>query len=219
MNKLSFVLLLLFAGWGQMFSQNKFYELIASPDYSFRTSVSETLRNDYEKGRLNFRFGFNINAPLGSRISLKSGLRYAQLSYTTSVEDFRWPSENDGNAGYQPDPFTAYPGTQKHSFRFIELPVMLRYHFSEESKVSLEAGTSINFNIESLWMDAYETNRINLSLNLGIGYRLMKSSSTSLHILPVFRYHLTQTFKTASTEKLYSAGLEFVMKFGHHENQ
>ncbi len=184
--------------------------LVTSVDYGFRTLKFDDGRDDYEKGLMNFRFGVDVIKSFNSRFAIKTGLRYFNIGYKTNDVDYQWPSEVlDGQ--YDPDPLLPYSGTIEHIYQYIEMPIDLRYFFIDKKVgVFLEGGVSLNYSLDKTWMEKYDFNRINVSINFGIGISASISENISIFGMPVIRYHLTRTLEeNVVIEHLYSTGFEF----------
>jgi len=100
-----------------------------------------------EAARLAWKAGININFQVAKQFNLKTGIYHNQLSYLEiDVEDLRWPSEHDGSGGFELDPSLERRIKRSRSYRFIEIPLELRYELLEgKIRPYVEAGMGINF--------------------------------------------------------------------------
>jgi len=226
---LFFLIIPLFA-IGQMNSSIDFVFGIENSYRSLKYSSHESIpidiisqRNDAEEGKNNWRIGFNYNKRLANKFYLKSGIRLASVGYKGGVkDDLRWPSEIGPN-GYMPDPSLPKQIQQIYDYRFLEIPIIGRYEFSNKRFTPfIELGISPSY---------YLTTRITSITDLGtstISKRGGVSTNKNLHFVSVasiggnylinnsiqvfgqlaYRYHLTNLYDAPVTKHLYNYGLE-----------
>jgi hypothetical protein len=78
---------------------------------------------------------------------LKTGINYSSFNYyTTKLSDLRWPSEIDPNEGFIPDPSLPREITNKVTYSFIDIPILIKYRLSNKSfSPYFELGPNIQF--------------------------------------------------------------------------
>jgi hypothetical protein len=217
---------------------------IGGIDYTYRhiggadsqSAIFKEVRNS-EKGNINWRFGVELNEIIKSTLVLKTGARLMSLGYHKDINvnfgDLRWGLQHDGNGGYYglssggdlSSGENSYDFTVSNNYWFIELPLVVRYEFSDKKFTPYaEAGVApayylLDRNIvtsdgerEVTTTTPRESNspvqRIQLEGILAFGFNYNIKESIQLFGQPTFRYHLTKMWDTDLKEHLWSAGLE-----------
>jgi len=126
-------------------------------------------RNSLERHRLSSRFGINYYHGIGQRISLKSGIRYANPGFSiSSIEEIDLEQNiNSINKSYQHE---SQGGFQyEYKYQMLAVPVGLKYMLSKNSFGSyLELGVSTYF---------YHRTLVEKSLFQGEGNQLLSQES------------------------------------------
>ncbi|MFK7807905.1 MAG: outer membrane beta-barrel protein [Saprospiraceae bacterium] len=223
---------------------NSSIDVIGSLDYTYRTIngsglIADIVKDsrDVEKGRLNWRAGFNYNQRLTDKLILKTGLRMAALGYKDKrdSEDFytlRWGTQHNGNGEYD----ITYPSGEdieffetKTNHFFLEIPIVLRYEFSN-NKFSpyVEAGfgamyylfqrhvATVNGDKTVTTMpssdDRLSANSFQIESIIAVGANYNLNENLQFFGQPTFRYHLNSLWDTDVKERLWSAGLEIGLR-------
>jgi hypothetical protein len=164
--------------------------IIFSPDYSYRTLnfassnqwVAEK-RNKEEVPNIGFSTGVHIRYRLREKLTLETGLRYANKSLKTKCEALIWASS---------DPTLPTRSKTIYRFKYLVFPVSFSYSFRSRGKVNLFVTTGVTANIFLFKKTSVVTaggndnshasskqmgySKINLSASIGVGvdYRLSK---------------------------------------------
>ena len=137
--------------------------------YDYRILENQDVRDGYEKGKINYSLGIDLIKEFKSNFGLKTGIRYLKIGYKTNDEDLIWPSEHDGQGGYDPNPILPFSGTIEHVYEYIQVPVNLRYYLnSGKTKFYCDGGLMFNIAKDESWLNEYDFNRLNTSVNLGL---------------------------------------------------
>lgn len=234
-NKLTTLLFLAFTSL--MYAQhNSSIDLVGAIEYSYRTysySGNDDLfirlveeRNEEEKGKSNWRFGFNYNKRLTNKLFLKTGLRLASIGYKGEEQTgLRWGSDHDGMGGFSPSPDPTIPREVQiiDNYIFLEVPIMARWEWGAKKWTTfMETGlsphiyltnrnriiTDISNEIEwsAVKPDGFNKIQFVASLSFGTNYQL--NDTLQFFAQPVARYHITQQGKGDVNERLWSVGLE-----------
>jgi hypothetical protein len=167
MKNLSLVVCLLLASRLIGQQANSSLDFVSGFDYTYRTwskrnpgTYELILKDQNERPRVNARFGFNYGRNISERFSFKTGLRYAQVGYHLNERKVLfWPDNRTAfvDSGIEGDQTL----THIFQYRFIEVPIALRYSFKSESGSKftpfLEAGVSPNVYINTRYMDKHVT--------------------------------------------------------------
>lgn len=201
-----------------------------SGDHSDDVPVGLILETrERETGKFGFRFGFNYNQRLSKKIFLKTGLRVANLGYTSGkITGLRWGSEiqnaiDNGLTEIVPDPSLPREVQFFYEYWFLEIPIIGRYEFNEKRwSPFVEVGLSPNIYLDARTKqktdlgdakynhvevgDAF--NKFQLVGSASFGVNFAATESFRIFAQSVFRYHLTKTVDSAVKEHLYNVGLE-----------
>jgi len=207
---------------------NTSVDFIVSVDY---TNVSTSFGTTEERG-LNFRVGGNFNFRVFDKVTMKTGIRFAQLGSTLKMDDLRWPSEF-GPSGWMPDP--ALPRYRHISTikRYIEVPLIGRFEFGHKKfSYYLEFGISPHLFLKTkvtktsnLGSEIVINNntiniekRILMGYVIGLGFNYKLSEKLQLFAQPTMRMYSNSAPSTTSvagfTSRYISFGLEFGIRRG-----
>ena len=161
-----------------LFGQKKVsIDLIGSIDNSYRSLSPEDnaeviLRNEDEVKKIGFRYGANFNLHFGDlgdsyKAALKTGVRYITVGYESTLADVDW------------------------SFRYIEIPIALRYYYGER-KIQLftELGLSANIHTKGVYWELVEQRKWNYAAMVSFGLDFNVSSDLVIFLQPTFRLSL-----------------------------
>ncbi len=224
------IMILPILGFGQIKSS---VDLMYGIDYTYRnlktTSEDSTVlgifekRQAVEKGKLNWRFGFNYNQRLTNKVYIKTGLRLASIGYKGEKQtDLRWPSENVGGE-YVFDPNLPHEVQLIYNYWFVEIPLALRFEYLDKKFtpfVEIGVSPSIFMTTKTISKTDIDTsssfskgNNQNFNkfqmvgvVSMGMSYQI--SDKFQVFGQPSFRYHLTKLVDAPIEEKLYNYGLE-----------
>lgn len=220
-----------------LFAQEKSsVDILGGVEYSFRYSNNPTNtfsssagsifgmdNEDFFKGGLGWRAGFNYNKRLSQDLLFKSGLRvYHARFQSEKLTGLMWGSEHDGVGGWAgPDPNLFHEFQIVHKFWFLEIPIALRYEFVGKKLIPYFEGgfapsvylNSTTEEITDIGRESYEYSsnipRIHLVLLIAGGVNYSIHKNLGLFIQPSFRYHLTGIERIDdSKDYLYGFGIE-----------
>ena len=177
-------------------------------------------------------FGVNYNLKVGSKLYLKTGVRFADKGYNSrKIDDLKWGLEGH-NGVYDPNAVQNNSELKsivfKYHFFFVEVPIALRYEFYKKGKFSLygEAGGSAAYYIQSVTvqktnLDKKKINKkedpindFHLAAIIGAGVNYQVNGKTQLFLQPNFNYQLTDLVNAPDNVHLYTAGLEIGCRHG-----
>lgn len=198
-----------------------------SPDYAYRTKKNQDggalyqqlidQYAKYDKARLGYTLGLNLQVQFSNRLSIATGIQLANYGYKTKdlVMDYPLPAPNSPSKGS----FT-------YAYQYAGIPLTLRLT-TGKGKVhivpaaGLMLGFLVNANITSSYTypdghstistssqnDQYRHVALSSLISLGFDYKV----NQKMHVLaePTFRYGLINTADRPITENLWSAGLNF----------
>lgn len=229
--KLHFTALLLFlltvAGNSQM---NSSWDIIAGVDYSYRYLTAGKndsyqnfvdSRNNSERGKFNWRIGFNYNRRLVNNTFFKTGLRIASVGHTVIVDSL--------TTGV-PDPAIPENSRIHYDNWYVEIPVVIRFEKESNGKFSTfwELGLSPYIYLSTLEYRKFGSEKT-LKFNKGgfsgqnylfqlvgsvaFGVNYDYSENLQLFTQPCLRFHLTKLSQRLAREHLYNAGLELGVRW------
>lgn len=193
-----------------LWSQSKL-EFSGSLDYSYRnfgnSGIVQSVRSE-EIPKLNFHFDVNYNQQLKEKIWLKIGLGFASMGYKTKNKEILGGG-HDGQGGFDPFFPTGEFFQTKDSYHFLEIPIALRYEFSQKKlKPFVEVGLTTKYYLQSIIsffnngdrVDSTkerekEINQIQIAPTLSFGFSYEINEKWEFVVQPNFTYHLTQTYK------------------------
>lgn len=204
-------------------------DLSVGLERGFRTLSNEGLapfREENEIPDLGYRFGIHYNRQLSQQLWLRTGLRYAIIKYKQKVmDDIRWASEFDPDTGvWTPDPNLPRQLQAFTSFHFFEVPLRLRYVFSQGRWQPYGEG-GMSALLFRHWTTEVVTDRdaskvkdpnddiilkndLQFALLLAFGTNFTLNDRLALFAQVNYSHHLTPTFDTEVKERLYTIGLE-----------
>lgn len=218
-------------GFSQM---NQTIDFITGIEYSYRslsTSSEEEFmvgimenRENYERGKFNWRIGLNYNIRLSKHIFMKTGLRLASVGYKREkLTGLTWASEYDENGEWTSDPNLAHEIQIVHDYWFTEIPIALRFetnlrkltpffelgvspsfYMTTRTKSITDIGTDSKFQNG----DVHEFSKIHVVGLVSCGVNYTISDKFQFFGQPAFRYHLTKIANGLMSEHLYNYGIE-----------
>lgn len=190
--------------------------------------LKNSLQNDYYIENIGYRAGLHFQYRLGNRIWLRSGLRYAELSFKTREELLYWPTQMNPDTGM---PIAGEVPTNFQfifNHRFLEIPLSARY-FITMGKLGLytEIGGSANFyqntevvNVEngvhtSTTRKDRQANPSNFALYAALGLNYQIGDPWSLFLQPSIRRDISSAEKGQNgyASFFYSYGLDLGTRF------
>jgi hypothetical protein len=99
------------------------------PNYSIHTNADPIVENSRE-GKVSFSLGITAAKNISDRLSIHTGLYYANVGTQNTVDDLRWGLQHDGQGGFNPDLDTGDDIddiTYRNSLQFVEIPLKARY--------------------------------------------------------------------------------------------
>ncbi len=206
------------------FSQiNTSLDILAGIDYSYRNLNNNSILNDGETGKINFRFGFNFNKKVSEKFFFKTGLRFAAVGYKGKKNDnLRWGNQQTGGV-FNPSIPGEFSSLQFiYNYLFIEIPIIGRYEFSKKKftpfaelglapSLYLTTRTKQITNIDSKVFSASDPsfNKVHFVGVISFGGNYTINQGLQLFAQPTFRYHLTRLINDVPIkENLWTVGLE-----------
>ena len=157
------------------------FDFISSFDRGFRSLSSSNdsliaLKDANEERSNGIRYGLNFNYFPNNKIAFKTGIRLVYTGYASTLIN------------------------ENFEYRFIEIPASLRYYYGQNRfRLFSEIGVGIhryrNGNDNPL-LDVNEWHFVGMA-SMGIDFDY--SLDLSFFAQPIFRYHLTETFKNNDT--------------------
>lgn len=190
--------------------------------------LKNSLLSNHYNENIGYRAGLHFQYQLGKRIWLRSGLRYAALSYETREEQLYWPTQYNPDTGMPRE--REVPTRFKFIFnhRFLEIPLSARY-FITMNKLGLytEIGGSANFyqntevvNVENgvqtrTTRKDREANPSNFALYAALGLNYQIGDQWSLFLQPSVRRDISSAEKGQNNYAsfFYSYGLDLGTRF------
>lgn len=216
-----------------IFSQEKERKLAIglsiSPDYCYRILVPDAsskwiadIRDSAEIPKMGYTTGPVINYRLNKRLTLNSGLLFADKGYKTDKK-FDWTTPNGTNGTGDP----AIPMRQiaNYHYFYLDVPIILHCNIvaTENWDFYTLAGVSADFFLSQKTVsyteygDGHKAKNnstgsgyrpVNLSFTVGFGYRTDLSDKLMLAIEPVFRHSINSIIDAPIKGYLYSSGLD-----------
>lgn len=211
------------------FSQfNTSIDFISSVDYTYRpTSFIAD-----EDGQLNFRIGGNFNFRIFDKITMKTGIRYAQIGSTLRFDGLRFGNGVTiigGSGSTFPNSMTTTLSHISTTKRYIEIPLIARFEFGHK-KLSyyFEAGVSPhlyfqtkNTEVSTSASTSTITNdikrgekRLLLGYVIGFGLNYGMSEKMQLFVQPTMRVYTNSSDPNGFVRGYRSLGLEFGFRRG-----
>jgi hypothetical protein len=205
-------------------------DFIIGGDLGYRFIVNKTndqevsdhfrFRNKAESVKSSFRIGFNYNLAVSEKVFFKTGMRLTNPGYlATWIDTTIYKKEGSPN-------FFNLNRDFKYSYLFLEMPIMVRYIYSENwCKSFIEGGFSTNYYLETriksipnedsaeIYNLKEEVTPINLSANVSIGAEFLIAKRIPAFIQMIFRYQITNLEKNQLKEYLWTAGFESGMRY------
>lgn len=143
---------------------------------------------DYD--RLNYRFGLNISYLLKSNWAMNAAVNYSNKDFT-------------GTYFCDVCDFAVFPSPEKVDFRFIEVPITLKYYFTPHKiRVFGEAGLNNLFPLTNLDYEA-KSNSFVAGFKLGVGVVYNLSQNTALELGLNYSNSISKLFKDSYYDDPY----------------
>jgi hypothetical protein len=208
------------------------FGVLQSNSFSNTSPVAEDLANT-TNGENSFSYGLHIGYKLNKRWTIQSGIHLQEMKFSNN-QIIVYPSENaitqsvtfnDNNAvsfnntlteslSISSNLFSNFDkstGNLLQNFGYIEIPLEMKYNFSNNNKIEAQLVTGFS----SLFLDKNEVilntlnatsigeltnlNNINFSGNLGFDFNYFLNNNWSLNLNPMFKVQLN-TFKTEAND-------------------
>jgi hypothetical protein len=121
MKKLLFLLLLLSTFSNVLFAQKLSVSILTGPSTIYYWS--DDVDQAKVKSPIGYDFGINLARNINPHWQFKLGVRYCLWKVPDLIGPLQWPSEHDGNGGYQYDPSIAHyltsSFTQQKAFQYL----------------------------------------------------------------------------------------------------
>lgn len=214
------------------FSQTqKFMELYATPNYSYRTNSITS-----DQGRVGYNFGLALSGPLKTdRLHWIAGLQFSTFGSKNKSDGLRWGTQHNGEGGFDP----SLPGESvtrvsfRNAYFYFEMPLGVRY-FLTQGKVKFFVQPTANpalfltqrTDAEYSYSDRPDEQNtttgnsgnfrtLNLHAALGAGIEFPLSDKLSLQFMPQAGIQAFSAAKNSTTgSRLYSVGFRAGLKFG-----
>ncbi|MFK7810115.1 MAG: outer membrane beta-barrel protein [Saprospiraceae bacterium] len=219
----------------QLFTEYKpnSIDLIVGVEYGHRLLYNQSgseneesiidFRNNKDKGKTNYRLGFNYNIQLKRKLYLKTGIRYVHAGYKTrspfytNYEQATEILEKD----FQPHSGSYF----QQIYQMLEFPLAIRYVYSENwCKSYIEAGLSANHHLQTKFIGKTEDgerqqivwdeniNSWNLSSAIAIGAEFLIRRELPAFIQMTARYQITSLSESVG-ERLIAMGIESGVRY------
>ncbi|WP_339881409.1 outer membrane beta-barrel protein [Polaribacter vadi] len=204
------------------------FGVLQSNSFSNTSPIAEDLANT-TTGENSFSYGLQVGYKLNKRWTIQSGIHLQEMKYSNNQITV-YPSEianlqsvafNDNssvsfnnsvteNLSIMSNLFTNFvksTGNLSQNFGYIEIPLEMKYNFSNNTKIEAQLVTgfsSLFLDKNKVVLNTFNTtrtgelttlNNINFSGNLGFDFNYYLNSNWSLNINPMFKVQLN-TFKT-----------------------
>jgi hypothetical protein len=187
------------------------------------TKSGSDIYKDYRNSNEKFSTGFNFEAivyyKINENFNIETGAGFLKNGYEVKEERLIDPGFSPITAGY-------YSELYRYSFRNIYLPLHLNYCGTKKLFLNLSFGPSILFpilkNVEwilrkdfgksgeeriSTTADESDINKMNITLNLGIGLGYRLSDKVSIVLIPKVIYNLLGDENSDIRDRLYNISL------------
>lgn len=208
-------------------------DIAAGVDYSYRLLQGDSENGQFAKDsrdreefpKLNYNVGVNYNGRISERLYWRSGVRFLTIGYQTRDMFGRWPSEIDPDGGFEIDPTLPRNLHLKWDYYFLQLPLGMRYHLSENRlnafvegsvvpSLFLNRRTSVttgdetkNYYTKETHFGSYNPMHLVGAFSLGASFDI--DAKSQLFLQSTVRYHFTESIEAPLSEYLCSIGLEF----------
>ncbi len=181
-------------------------------------------RNNAERGKANYRIGFNYNYLVKEKFFLKTGLRYLNTGYKAKTPA---NMNREDQIHFTESRLMHFEASgYRQIYQMLELPLALRYVYSENWCMSyIEVGGSANHYLQTkLKGKDIEGNTRHLileqaikawtfSTNVAIGAEFFIGNIIPAFIQMTARYQLTPLTDNAVEERLVALGLETGVRY------
>jgi hypothetical protein len=190
--------------------------------------LKNSLLSDHYIENISYRAGLHVHYQLGKSIWLRSGLRYAELSYKTREELLYWPTQINPDTGLPKEGELPFRFKFIFNHRFLEIPLSARY-FITMGKLGLytEMGASANFYLDTEVVNVEngvhtrttrkdrEANPFNFALHAALGLNYQIGDQWSLFLQPSIRRDISSAEKGHNNYAsfFYSYGLDLGTRF------
>lgn len=159
--------------------------LVVSPNVSYiasQTSLSEQLP------RVGFHARVDAEFRLQKRLWLRVGAGWTLMRYK-AVAHLQWPSQNNGNGGFDPNLPGEDVGYLYTEDKMLTFPVALRYFIDKKQcfYADIESGASLIL-LES------GGDKLRPNAGLALGWQGHVGAQTWLFVQPAFRYIINNSF-------------------------
>lgn len=99
------------------------------PNYSINTNASPVIKKSQE-GKVSFSIGLTAIKNINERLSVHTGLYYANIGTRAETNGLRWGVQHDGQGGFNPDIDNGEDFdniTYIYSLQFVEIPLKIKY--------------------------------------------------------------------------------------------
>jgi len=203
-----------------------------------RYGDNEVLK-DIESPRLAASFGAVVSYRANPKVALISGLSMLNKGWKDNTalnfNELRWGSQSDDEGGFDPGIFSGEvinSVTVKHNYYFLSIPLNVRYGFGESldkgwyvqggvspvfylfnrSRVIQETDTGTRDETYKEVID--DARKVNLNLNLGMGYTFLLKEKFQISVGPSLEYMPFSVVKDARWKNnfyAYGVGARFMV--------
>ena len=204
------------------------FGVLQSNSFSNTSPIAEDLANT-TTGENSFSYGLQVGYKLNKRWTIQSGIHLQEMKYSNN-QIAVYPSEiatmqavafkDNGSVSFNNSVsenlsimsnlftnFVKSTGNLSQNFGYIEIPLEMKYNFSNNTKIEAQLVTgfsSLFLDKNKVVLNTFNTtrtgelttlNNINFSGNLGFDFNYYLNNNWSLNINPMFKVQLN-TFKT-----------------------
>mgnify|MGYP000504182417 CR=1 FL=1 len=216
------------------------FAVLKSNSFTNTSPINENLANS-TKGENSYSYGVQIAYQLNERWTIQSGLHMQEMSYSNNQIGIYEPTSSstsiteftngdsfsfDGNfsenlslsSDFQSN-IISPNGSLVQNFGYIEIPVEIKYNFSNDVKFKTQLVTGfsslflnkneVNLNTENLsrTLKVRNLNNINFSGNLGFNFNYLFNKNWSLNLNPMLKVQLNTFNKNANNFAPFNIGI------------
>jgi hypothetical protein len=233
MKKLTFLILVFITNFVFAVDEKKASKIqigiVLTPNLSYRSLFSNNInftsiiegRNGYEIPKLGYNIGCNLIYNINTKISLESGLQFANKAYKQKLATYQIGSQYDPLTG-QYNSLSTINYKQTYNYYSLDIPLRVNYEIGEKKlKKIFTAGASVNIllynsTVTKQFSPEKKTSRsssdiinpINFSPEIGFGLDYELSKKTNIRIIPNFSYGIIKIVDAPIAEHLWQFGCQ-----------
>jgi hypothetical protein len=222
------------------------FAVLKSNSFTNTSPINENLASS-TKGENSYSYGVQIAYKLNKKWTIQSGVHLQEMSYSnnqiaiyaatqnsTSATNFingdsfsfnNNFAENLDLSSHSLTSVNSYNGNLTQNYGYIEIPVEVKYNFSNNKKIETQLVTGfsslflyrneVNLSTENLskTLEVSNLNSINFSGNLGFDFNYLFNKNWSLNLNPMFKVQLNTFSKNANGFAPFNLGVYTGVKY------